>query len=421
MNESMLDIWRTLMEKGTAFLGQAEYIRAEVFFRRGLRVVNQLDAPVIKAFTLRLLATAQVKQGKTEAAERGFREALRICEEASNLKGMAEAYAGLASVAVETHQLETAVAWFKQAIQVYPSRSPQLRLAMLYSDLGQVYSTLEHWKEAQDTYEYARELCHNYGYPKGEGEISVLIGEACFQQGDKSKSITYIKRSCQIFAKLQEHDSLINALQYFAFMKFEQQKLEEARESQHRAVVLQVHNASWEEVSESSYFLAKILQGLDLLNEAQFYLELSIKCTKEKNMGLALRLQSLGKLLTLKQDFVAAKEFLIESTSLFEDFGDDLRMGECYEHLAFLADCLGEDEEAERYRKESIRTLAGHNAVSLSAVQRLAEYYERRHNYLDALQCYWQALQIAREVGYEASELEQAVQRVSRRVRNKKR
>lgn len=421
MNENVLEIWRTLMEKGTANLGQAEYIRAEDFFRRGLRVAKQLDAPVIMAFTIRLLATAQVKQGKTEAAERGFREALRICEEASNLKGMAEAYAGLASVAVETHHLETAVAWFKQAIQVYPSKSPQLRLAMLYSDLGQVYSTLELWKEAQDTYEYARELCHQHGYPKGEGEISVLIGEACFHQGDKIRALTHIQHSCQIFAKLQERDSLINALQYFAFMKFEQQKLEEARESLQRAIVLQVHNAFWEEVSESSYFLAKILQGLDDLEEAQYYLELSIKCTKEKTIGMALRLQSLGKLMSLKQDFVAAKEVLMESTSLFEDFGDDLRMGECYEHLAFLADCLGEEEQAERYRKESIRTLAGHNAVSLSAVQRLAEYYERRHNYLDALQCYWQSLQIAREIGYETKELEQAVQRVSRRVRNKKR
>jgi len=421
MNENALEIWRTLMEKGTANLGQAEYIRAEDFFRRSLRVANQLDAPVIKAFTLRLLATAQVKQGKTEAAERGFREALRICEEASNLKGMSEAYAGLASVAVETNNLETAIVWYKRAIQVYPSTSPQLRLAMLHSDLGQVYSAAERWKEAQATYGYAMELCDLYGYPKGEGELSVLIGEACFRQGDKAGAQSYILRSCQIFAKLQERNSLINALQYFAFMKFEQQELEAARESLQRAVVLQVHYAFWEEVSESSYFLAKILQGLDLLDEAHYYLKLSIECTHEENVGMALRLLSLGKLLTLKQDFVAAKESIIQAASLFEHLGDDLRLGEAYEHLAFLADCLGQEEEAEKYRQESIRTHVGQNVVSLSAVQRLAEYYEQRHNYLDALQCYWQSLQIAREIGYETKELERAVQRISKRVRKKKR
>lgn len=421
MHENELETWRKLMEKGTANLGQAEYIRAEEFFRRSLRVANQLDAPMIKAFTLRLLATAQVKQGKSEAAERGFREALSICEEAANLKGMAEAYAGLASVAVEMKNLETAILWYKRAIQIYPSTSPQLRLAMLYSDLGQVYSASERWKEAQETYEFAMGLCHRYDYPKGEGELSVLIGEACFSQGDKARAQIHILRSCQIFAKLQEHNSLINALQYYAFIKFEQQKLEEARESLQRAVVLQMQNAFWEEVSESSYFLAKILQGLEHLDEAQYYLELSIECTNDENVGMAMRLLSLGKLMAQKKDYAAAKKRLIESVSLFESLGDYLRLGEAYEHLAFLADCLGEKEEAERFRKESIRTLTGQSVVSLSVVQRLAEYYEQRHSYLDALQFYWQSLHIAREMGYETKELEEAVQRISKRVRNKKR
>jgi tetratricopeptide (TPR) repeat protein len=421
MNENILEIWRTLMEKGTAALGQAEYILAEKFFMRSLRVANQIDAQMIKAFTLRLLATAQVKQGKTEAAERGFREALRICEEATNHKGMSEAYAGLASVAVETRNLEIAIIWYKRAIQVYPSTSPQLRLAMLYSDLGQAYSALERWKEAQDTYTYARGLCHHYGYLKGEGELCVLIGEACFRQGDQVGARTYIKHSCKIFAKLPEETLLINALQYLAFLEFEDQKLEMARQSLQRAVVLQVHHALWEEVSESSYFLAKILQGLKQVDEAQYYLDLSIQLYKEKNLGMALRLQSMGKLLLLRQDYVEAKRYFEEGISLFEYFGDDLRLGESYEHLAMLADKLGETEEATRYHQESLRSLAGHNRVSLSAVQRLAEFYEQRRNYIDALQCYWQSLQIAREIGYETNEIERAVQRVSKKLRKKKR
>jgi tetratricopeptide (TPR) repeat protein len=138
-------------------------------------------------------------------------------------------------------------------------------------------------------------------------------------------------------------------------------------------------------------------------------------------MGMAMRLLSLGKLMAQKQNYAVAKERLIESISLFEDVGDCLRIGEVYEHLAFLADRLGEKEEAEGYRKESIRTLTGHSVVSLSVVQRLAEYYEQRHSYLDALQCYWQSLQIAREIGYETKELEEAVQRISKRVRSKRR
>lgn len=420
MNENSLEIWRILMEKGTAHLGQEEYRNAEKFFLQSLKVANELDVPEIKAFNLRLLATAQIKQGKIETAERGFREALRICEGISNAKGMAEALAGLASVAVAVNNPEKAILQFKRAIEVYPETSPQLRLAMLYSDLGQVYAALERWQEAMDTYEYARKLCHQYEYPKGVGELSVLIGEACYRLENKKEARRELISAGKIFTQIGESNSLVNALQYLAFMDFEQEKYEEARASLQRAIVLQIQEERWDEVCETSYFLAKILQGLALLDETALYLNLTLRLYNQKDIGFALRLQSMGKLLLVKQEYSIAKEYFKEAADLFEYFGEDLRLGECYENLAYCADSLGEEEEAVRYRKEFKRTVPGHHAISLSAVHRLAEYYEERHKYLNALQCYWQSLQIAREIGYETKEIEKAVQRVSKRVRKKK-
>lgn len=420
MKDNSLEIWRTLMEKGTAHLGQADYIRAEDYFKRAVRIAYQLDVPLVKAFSLRLLATVQVKQGKTEAAERGFREALQICEGVNNNKGMSEALAGLASVAVERNNMENAVAWYLRAIGVYPAESPPLRLAMLYSDLGQVYSALERWKEAQTTYMKAMDLCHRHNYPKGEGELSVLIGEAYYRQGDKDQALICIQYSCKVFAGIGEEGSLINALQYYAFMKFERQRLEEALVALQRAVVLQMRNNLWDEVSESVYFMAKILQSLGFLDETQYYLKLSIQYCPDRESSLAIRLQSLGKLMVSKEEYGQAKKYFMESAAIFEQLGDDLRLGECYEYLAFLLEALGEEEEGEYYRKESKRMITGYHAHSLNAVQRLAEYYEGRRQYLDALQCYWQSIEIARDIGYETIELERAVQRVSKKVRQKK-
>ncbi|NMA69013.1 MAG: tetratricopeptide repeat protein, partial [Desulfitobacterium sp.] len=109
MFDDSLEIWRTLMEKGTSHMGQAEYTRAEEHFKRALRIANQLNVPLVKAFSLRLLATVEVKLGKSEVAERSFREALQICEEVANFKGMSEALAGLASVEVEKNNFEEAI------------------------------------------------------------------------------------------------------------------------------------------------------------------------------------------------------------------------------------------------------------------------------------------------------------------------
>ncbi|EHL07020.1 tetratricopeptide repeat protein [Desulfitobacterium hafniense DP7] len=420
MNDNSLEFWRTLMEKGTAYLGQTDYVKAEDYFKRAVRIAHHLDVPLVKAFSLRLLATVQVKQGKTEIAEKGFREALQICEKVNNYKGMSEALAGLASVAVEKNNFENALHFYRRAIEVYPPESPPLRLAMLYSDLGQAYSALERWQEAQDTYRKAMNLCHKFNYPKGEGELSILIGEVHYRLEDKDQAILCIQHSCKVFAGSKEEVSLINSLQYYAFMMFELQRLEEALTALQRAVVLQMRNNLWEDVSESVYFMAKVLQGLGDLDEAQYYLELSIKCCPDHELSLALRLQSIGRLMVRKEEYGQAKKYFLESAAIFELLGDDLRLGECYEYLAFLLDALGEEEESEYYRKESKRMIAGYHAHSLNAVQRLAEYYERRKQYLDALQCYWQSIEIARDIGYETMDLERAVQRVSRKVRQKK-
>ncbi|MEL1135285.1 tetratricopeptide repeat protein [Desulfitobacterium sp. THU1] len=420
MKDQSLDIWRTLMEKGTTHLAQADYMQAENYFRRATRIAIQLDVPLVKAFSLRLMATVQVKQGKIEAAERGFREALQICEEVSNYKGMSEAFAGLASIAVEKNNMESAVFWFNRAIEIYPNESPPLRLAMLYSDLGQVYSTQERWSDAQVSYKNSLDLCHRYNYPKGEGELSVLIGETCYRQGNKKEAIDHIRHSCKVFAGLGIEISLANALLYYAFMKFEQQSLADALLAMQRALILQMRNQLGSDASESAYFIAKILQGLEYLDEAQYYIELSIQYCTDLENSLAIRLQSLGKLMVNKEEYGQAKRYFLEASTIFEQLGDDLRLGECYEYLAFLLDAMGEEEEGEFYEKEAKRMIAGYHAHSLSAVQRLAEYYEGRRQYLDALQCFWQSIEIAHDIGYETIDLERAVQRVSRKIRHKK-
>lgn len=420
MIEDSLEIWRTLMERGTSHMGQAEYTRAEEYFKRAVRIARQLNVPLVKAFSLRLLATVQIKQGKSETAERSFREALQICEEVANFKGMSEALAGLASVAVEKNNFEEAAYFYNKSILVYPQESSPLRLAMLYSDLGQVYSALEQWPDAQKTYMVAIELCESYGYKKGAGELNVLLGEAYYREGKKEEALLSILQACKLFAQIDDNSSLVNVLQYYAFIQYEIQQYELAREALHRAAVLLIHQEDWEGLSEGLYFMMKILQSLGFLDEAEEYLKLSIRYCVDQENSLANRLLSLGKLLIQKEEYSQGKENLLKAADIFELLGDDLRLGECYESLAIIAGYLGDEEEKEYYQKESKRTIAGYHAHSLNAIIRLAEYYEGRRQYFDALRCYWQGIEIARDLGFEIDDLERSVQRVSRKVRQKR-
>lgn len=419
MNDDILRDWRILMEKGTDCLGKTKYLEAERFYHRGLRLAKLLAVPVIIAFNLRLLSTARIKQGKVLLAERGFKEALEICKQLQNDKGMSEAMAGLASVAVAQEKYEDAAFWYEQAIEVYPMSAPRLRLSMLLSDLGQVYSEQENWIKAQMAFRKARDLCHLYGYLKGEGELSILLAENLYRQNEVQSARSELLQVCKLFSELKDEESLVNAIQYLAFINYQEGMLVQACEAWQRVVVLYLRLAQWEDVSESTYFLAKILEELKEFSEAVYYLKLSIDVYKREDLGLGLRYLNLGQLQASQEDYVNSCTNLKKAAELFEKSNEEQKLGEIYEKIALSLEELGETTEAQEYHLKSKTRFQSHQVVSFSTNHRLAEYFEHRRSYLDALRYYWQSLKIARELGIETIEIEQAIQRISKKVRKK--
>lgn len=419
MNDEVLSLWRNLMEHGTKCLGEEKYLEAEAYYAQGLHKAYLLSVPEIMAFTLRLLATVRVRLGHLVLAEEGFNEALRLCEEIENAKGMAEAWAGLASVSMKRGNFREAAKAYEHAIRVYPEASPQLRLGMLYADLGQVYTALEAWGKAETAFTQAQELCRQNGYPRGVGELAVLLGELCFKQGQTEEAIFHLKRACQIFAQMGDTMSLSNTLQYLALLYFDQSKYFLAHECQQRAVAICLRIDSREIFSESCYFLSKIEQALERNEESKYYLELSIEHYSEQDLGLALRYQSLAGTFLLLLDLANAEIYYLKALRLFERLQDDLRIGEVYDALAYILQIQKEDGQAtygtSREDKSQIK-----DEFALEALVRLAVFYEKRRDFLSALECYWKALDLGRTANIETEWLEDRVQRVSKRIRKKR-
>ncbi|MDR3602720.1 MAG: hypothetical protein P4L49_19955 [Desulfosporosinus sp.] len=420
MYDRELSAWRNLMEIGTQCLGEEQYLKAEDYFTQGLLKAYQLTVPEIVAFTLRLLATVRVRLGNLEFAEEGFKEALRICQEIQNAKGMAEAWAGLASVSVKKGMLQDAGRDYELSIAVYPSSSPPLRLGMLYADLGQVYATLKEWTMAKRAYTQAQEICRANGFSKGEGELDVLLGELCFQQGKRAEAAIILRHACQVFAQIADVIALSNTLQYLALLYFDQNEMRLAFECQQRAVALCLKFDTLNVFSESCFFLSKIEQFLENYGEAKYYLELSIRFYSAQDLDLALRYQSLAGLCFLSMDLAKAELYYLKALSLFESIEDDLRIGEVYEALTSLKELrenmvLSQEVQVELEDKAQL-----HGEFSLEALVRLAEFYEKRRNFRDALECYWKALEMGRYAEIATDWIETRVQRVSKHLRRKK-
>ena len=418
MNEQILVIWRGLMEMGTQHLAKQLYQEAERFFDQSAALAQQLQVPEIKAFTIRLLATSRVKLGQLDLAENGFREALGICEEIQNGKGMSEAWAGLASVAVAKGSLTDAQQGYERSIAIYPKSSPPLRLGMLYSDLGQVYAALKNWPKAERAYIRAKELCQRYGYPKGEGELNVLLGEIYYRQGRKKSALFWVGEACKQFARIGENAAMASSLQYQAFLHYDMGDMSDAAISQGRAVILWMELGEITEITEGCYFLSKILQNLGEIEEAENYLTISIVNYQKQDIGLALRYQSLAGLAVLRHDLTKAEEHYRKALKLFETLDDQSKVSEIFESLAYVAEATGREHEALYFHERSCLTM-GSELRSSGAVQKLGRFYENAHAYFEALHTYWQAMKFAKDLGENVEEIERSIQRVSRRIRQK--
>lgn len=411
--------WRSLMDQGTRCLAQEQYSEAAEFFAQCISLADSLEIPEYQAFTLRLLATAHTHLRLWNQAETGFQKALAICQKISNSKGLAEALAGLASVEAGRGELEAAVLLYQQAILVYPEQSPRLRLAMLYSDLGQVHLAQELWSDAKSAYTTAKELCQKHGFAKGEGEMEILLGEVCYLESSVLDARSHFRMAASIFAQIGDFHALATALQYLAFLYYDRKDWACAVECQRRAVVLWLDQNCALEASESTYFLSKIEQAAGDLAEAEEHLDLSLLLYTKKDLGLALRLQSMALLALAKQEVAKAEDYFRQALYWFEQLEDHVRAGEVFGALGYLAEVQGKDQEAHALHKLAAEKSGGYGTYALLALRKLAESSEKRRAYLDSLTYYWQALQLARDCDWDVDELEQAIQRVSKKMRRK--
>jgi len=415
---SSLEKWQTHLETGVRYLGEGKSIEAEGYLKESLYLAEMLEVPIIIAFTQRLLATAQVRNQKLEEAEIGFNKALKYCLRLNNNKGIAEAKAGLASIAIHRGEYRQSIYLYQQAIRVYPQDASALRLAVLYSDLGQVYARMKEWKHAEEAYVKAENLCGKFGYRRGEAEISLYLGEVYYTQGKLKMATTRFSMAARLFASIAEELSLANALHYLAMIFLEKKKIEEALLFQYRVIILYLKYEQHEGISEGYYLLSNILQVAGLYEEAEKALHLSLHYYSGDEFGLAARYHSLAVMAVIKKQQEQAKEYYFKALKHFQFNGDGSKIGEISEELTYLIQYEDTGIQAHLYQWLGDRnfdvTVSSHEVMV-----KLAYILKRKGDNVAALRCGWRALAIAKEMKYETIEIETLIQALSERIRNK--
>lgn len=414
----LMEKWQELLESGIKFLSAGKYVEAEAYLERSLTQAEELGAAVIIAFSQRLLATVQLRINKVDEAEMGFQRALRYCRELNNHKGMAEALAGLANVFFVRNDYSRAIDLYEQAIEMYPQEASLLRLAVLYSDLGQVYARTRTWEKAVEFFAKAGGLCYQYGYGRGVAESSLFQGEALYSQGKITEAVECFIRAGKIFSLEKDELSVANTLQCLAFIYLEKNNLPEALLCQDRVVILFLKNRQ-PELSEAYFLLSNILQGLELWNVAEETLKLSLRFYQGYEFGVAVRYHNLAVTAVQKKEYERAKQYYFEALKYFQFFGAGPKVGEISEELTYLIQY--EDHSLNRnFYQRLFQENSDPESPKYEKMFLVANILKGKGNYLEALRCSWRALEMATSVKRETGEIEKFVQELSAIIRKRK-
>ncbi len=415
MNVS-LKVWQRHLETGIKCLSEGRIAEAEKQLGLSMIEAEKIGVPIIIAFSQRLLATAYVRNEKLLEAQSGFQRALEYCQMLENKKGIAEAKAGLANVAYINGQYAKSISLYNEAISFYPQESSSLRLAVMYNDLGQVYVRLKEWQKAEECFIVGGDLCRQYGYDKGEAEINLYLGEIYYNQGKITDAKEKFFEATKVFSLIGEEVSLANALQYLAFLMLDKELYEEALLYQYRVIALYFNNKLYTEVSESYYLLSNILQAIQLIDEAEQCLQLSLRYYKGYELGLAIRYHGLAIIAIMKKDYDEAKKYYYEALRYFQLFGDGGRVGDVCEELTFLLKYKDINLNDNYLKEVSLRNL-DQDISRYEIMTKLALSLKNRGNDIIALKCSWKALEIAKANKYETLEAEKLIQKISESIR----
>jgi len=419
MNASLKE-WQEHLETGIKYLGEGNSVQAEGYLEESLTAAEAIGVPVIIAFSQRLLATTQVRNNKLAEAESGFQRALQVCLKLKNNKGISEAKAGLASISFVRGDYSQAVTLYQQAITVYPEDASPLRLAVLYSDLGQVLARMKKWSKAEKAFLQAGNLCKQYNYIRGEAEISLYLGEVYYSQNKPQKAKENFFRAAKLFGVIGEELSLANSLQYLAFILLDKNKIDEALLLQYRVIALFLRHQQLPEISDSFYLLSSILQYAGLYDEAEKSLAVSLNCYSGYELGYAMRYHSLAVIAVTKKEYDQAKKYYYQALKYFQFYGDGSKIGEISEEITYLI----KFEDA--IVKENLYKWLGERSPESDVPKhevmiRLALNLRNKGNNLAALRCGWRAWEIAKAMKYETQEIEGFIQNLSERIRKRNR
>lgn len=399
-----LELARKLYQKGSVYFKDGNRLDASNVFSIALEVTDQRlgdsDYPVVATAIYIGLGVVYSTEDKVQVAIEYLQKALKLTQENNNKASMSRIYTNLANCYSLQGNSSKTLEYYQKSLAIKLELKDEKGIAQVYNNLGLVYQGLGDDQAAYEAMQKSLAMHEKLKNLDGIVNICNNLGNYFFSHSNYVEAITFFRKAL-VTAQESKNEAAI-ALTYhnLAGIHRAQGDFKTALKYYFDSVTI-LEKLKDIDSLERAYTGAGIIyqeQGDNLIALKYYQRSLKILNNRVNKAEIAFVLNLIGVAYRTMGQTEEALSYYRKSLELREQIGQKIRIGESLLNLGNTYIVLGKYEEAEKLYRRGLDNSSSSLSLQVEIWNALAELYETKNKYEEALECSRKAIELAKKI-----------------------
>ena len=266
---------------------QGNIVKALAFYKKSLKIQEELDAKEGVAVSLVNIWTIYKKQGDIPKALEYYHESLNLSEEIGKSSGVAKALNNIGNIYHNQGDPNLALEYFHRGRKIYKKLGNERLEATILNNIGYSYFKKGNMLKALDHYSQSIAIRKKLNDNRGIASCYSNIALAYNSQGDQKKAMEYYLKSNTIYKELGYKLGLSTSSVHLAKALYNQGEKEVAKKYAKEGLILAEKAGSPANISGAALLLSKIYgdqgQGMKAFEMHKIYVIMRDSVKNQKN------------------------------------------------------------------------------------------------------------------------------------------
>ncbi|KEO84382.1 helix-turn-helix transcriptional regulator [Tumebacillus flagellatus] len=205
LHDMVINIGRTQMMLGNAYMNQARYDKAHWHLERSIRILSQTSDVGSLGRCYHNLGELEVRMEQYDKARKCYVRSIKLKRQVKDHDGVQNSMRALAKVLLHEGKLEEARHYLDEALKAALEKDNSLNLAHTWRQLGDLALVEARTEEFLFYYNKAIELYERLGCSTELAETAEKLGEFYLEKGRGPSAIPYLQKALRNYRKLLHH------------------------------------------------------------------------------------------------------------------------------------------------------------------------------------------------------------------------